>query len=464
MIRFLVVLISLLPVSAFAQEPVHYLLEYYSGNDFVAVTIQIPEDAREKTNTLIIPRSAPGTYSLTRYSDFVEQVSATTGDGAVLDAEPGPGSFFTFASEGRSLNAISYRVDVRHMEGVLTDGYATSKLRDNYLGLLGYSVFGFADGLAERPVTLEIRTSPDWPVFSTLEPRLEPPSEKARFGAASFAELADAQYLLGRGLQVAQVDGAPIPLFVAVYSEVETDLTEIGRRALLSLNGLASYFGYVPMPHYTIVLEYLVPPTAEHKYGFWMEHLNSMTGANDAANAITGYEENPGIGSIVHHMAHSWVPLRSYGKGYRPFEWQVAPLIETIWLHEGFASYISYYYVLDNKDIIDFFRRTMASAPEYIKQMSLMDLSRLGSTQYGEDFRIGMNLFSRGALLAHDLDVEIQEETGGAKSFTDVMLGLVRWTEEHGRAFAYDEIEPIMSESTGVDLSAIWNRWQTPPH
>ena len=93
MIRFLVVLISLLPISAFAQEPVHYLLEYYSGNDFVAVTIQIPEDAREKTNTLIIPRSAPGTYSLTRYSDFVEQVSATTGDGAVLDAEPGPGSF-----------------------------------------------------------------------------------------------------------------------------------------------------------------------------------------------------------------------------------------------------------------------------------------------------------------------------------------------------------------------------------
>jgi hypothetical protein len=44
------------------------------------------------------------------------------------------------------------------------------------------------------------------------------------------------------------------------------------------------------------------------------------------------------------------------------------------------------------------------------------------------------------------------------------MLGLVRWTEEHGRAFAYDEIEPIMSESAGVDLSAIWSRWQLPPH
>jgi hypothetical protein len=43
------------------------------------------------------------------------------------------------------------------------------------------------------------------------------------------------------------------------------------------------------------------------------------------------------------------------------------------------------------------------------------------------------------------------------------MLALLRWTEEHQRAFDYDEIEPIMSESTGIDLSATWIRWQEPP-
>ena len=456
-------LLSFLSTAAFGQEPVRYLLEYYSGNDFLTVTIEIPEDVREQTNTLIIPRSAPGTYAYTDYSAFVEQVNATTANGDLVDGERGRGSYFTFATEGRSLTAINYRVDLKRMESFLTAGFETSKLRDNYLGLLGYSVFGFADGLADRPVKLVVRTSPDWPVFSTLSPRLEPPAAEAEFAAASFAELADAQYLLGRDVQIAEVDGAPMPLFVAVYSEVETDLNEIGRRALMSLDGLAHYFGNVPMPHYTVVLEYVVPPTPEHKYGFWMEHLNSMTGANDAASAVRGYEENPRIGGMVHHMAHSWVPLRSYGEGYRPFEWQVAPLIETIWFNEGFAWYVSFYNVLDNKNILDSFRRILASAPDFIKNLSLRDLSRLGSTQYGEDFRIGMNLYSRGALLAHDLDVEIQEKSGGAKSFRDVMLGLLRWTEEHQRAFAYDEIEPIMSESVGVDLSAIWNRWQEPP-
>lgn len=452
-----------LATAAFAQEPVHYTLEYHSGDDFLTVSIQLPEGARAQTDTLIVPRSAPGTYSYTDYSAFVEDVSATVGDGVVIEGERGRGSYFTFAADGRPVTAINYRVDLRRMESVLTAGYESSKLRDNYLGLLGYSVFGFPEGLADRPVRLEIRASADWPIFSTLSPQSEPPSARAQFTAASFAELADAQYLLGRDVQVAEVDGAPIPLFVAVYSEVETDLAEIGRRALLSLDGLARYFGYVPMPHYTMVLEYVIPPSPAHRYGFWMEHLNSMTGSNDAANAIKGYEENPPIGGIVHHMAHAWVPLRSYGEGYRPFEWQVAPLIETIWLNEGFAWYISFYNVLDNRKVLDFFRRTMASAPEYIKKSSLKDLSLLGSTQYGEDFRIGMNLFSRGALLAHDLDMKIQEETGGSRSFRDVMLGLLRWTEAHQRAFAYEEIEPIMSEAAGVDLSAIWARWQAPP-
>jgi len=463
MIRFLALFISCLPMVAFGQEPVRYTLEYLSGNDFLTVAIQIPEDARQEADTLVIPRSAPGTYSFTDYSAYVERVTAAAVDGSMLNGEQGEGSYFRFGDEHQSLASISYRVDLRRMESQLTDGSVTSKLRSNYVGLLGYSIFGFVDGLADREVRLTIRTSADWPIFSTLSPRVEPALAEARFEADSFAELADGQYLLGPDLRVAKVDGAPIPLFVAVYTEAPADIDEIGRRALLSLNGLAEYFGYVPMPHYTVVLEYLVPPTPAHSYGFWMEHLNSMTGASTAENAIKGYEENPRMGGIVHHMAHSWIPLRSYGAGYRPFEWAVAPLIETIWLNEGFAWYIAYYNVLDNPDIVDFFRGTVDSAPDFICKLSLRDLSRLGSTQYSADFRIGRNLFSRGALLAHDLDVEIRERTGGARSFRDVALGLLRWTEEHQRAFNYDEIEPIMSASAGIDLSTIWNRWQAAP-
>ena len=161
------------------------MLEYYSGDEFLTVTIHLPVDARTRTDKLVIPRSAPGTYSLTDYSAFIEEVSATTGSGDVIEGEQGRGSYFTFNGKGQELVAIRYRVDIRRMETVLTGGYESSKLRENYLGILGYSVFGFPEGLADRSIDLEIRSSTTWPIFSTLYPKLEPPVERAAFGGCA---------------------------------------------------------------------------------------------------------------------------------------------------------------------------------------------------------------------------------------------------------------------------------------
>lgn len=105
----------------------------------------------------------------------------------------------------------------------------------------------------------------------------------------------------------------------------------------------------------------------------------------------------------------------------------------------------------------------MDTAPDFINTKTLQELSLLGSTQYASDFRIGKNLFSRGALMAYDLDAYIQKQTNGEKSFKDAMLGLLHWSNENQRAFKYNEIEPIMSRATGVDLSTIWNTWQKAP-
>jgi predicted metalloprotease with PDZ domain len=271
----------------------------------------------------------------------------------------------------------------------------------------------------------------------------------------------DAQYLLGNQVQIHRVEDAQIPLYVAAYSEVPIDIKEIGRRGKISLESLADYFGYVPMPHYTLCFEFLKPFSPDHGYGFSMEHLNSMTASFDTSRAIKRYDPDPPIGSMVHHIGHSWIPLRSYGTGYRPFEWGTAPIIETIWLNEGFIWYVMTI-VLDDIKRLDFFRRVTKFAPDYIKRKSLKELSQLGSSQYSLDFNIGRNLFSRGALMAYEMDMEIQNNTEREKSFKDALLGLLEWTEKNQRPFHYEEIEPILSNTTGVDLKNIWEKWQKP--
>jgi len=48
--------------------------------------------------------------------------------------------------------------------------------------------------------------------------------------------------------------------------------------------------------------------------------------------------------------------------------------------------------------------------------LSLVELSRVASTRYSEDFRTGQLVFSRGGLLAAALDDHITAWTRGAKS------------------------------------------------
>ena len=447
---------------AFGQDNrVKYTLNHTVGSPKIEVIIEL-DVVSSNTAALVIPRSGPGTYDLTNYLAFVSEVKGYTQSGNVIDGQVSIGSYFTFGDENEPLKRVSYQVDVRKMEADLLGGFASSKLRDNYLGILGYSVFGFIEGQQERPIVLEINTAADWPIFSTLRPSVNRKKGKDLYDVDSFALLADAQFLLGGDVQIHKVQEARIPLYVATYAETPIDMKEIGRRGQLSLSGLADFFGYIPMAHYTMCYEFLEPVSERHNYGFSMEHLNSMTASFNIERAITAYDPKARLGGIVHHMGHSWIPLRSYGVGYRPFEWQTAPLIETIWLNEGFTWYVSFYYVLNNKNIISFFQRTLDEAPEYIKMKSLRELSLLGSTQYSLDFNIGRNLYSRGALLAHDLDKLIIEKTNGSKSFKDAMLGLLKWTEENQRPFEYEEIASIISEAVGVDISSTWSLWQKP--
>ena len=438
------------------NEVLKYSLVQTEDSKNIKVTINL-DSVNTASSHLIIPRSAPGTYEITDYSRFIENIEAVTSSGIIIKGVKGRGSFFFFR-ENTIITKVTYHVNILKMETELKGGFASSKIRENYLGILGYSVFGTITGLEDKPIELTIISDAGWPIFTTLQPT-QKFNKKLSINVANYAQLVDAQYLLGKDVQILNVKGAEIPLVIAVYAEKNIDIEEIGRRALLSLQGLSNYFGYIPMPHYTLCYEFIKPLSDEHSYGFSMEHMNSMTASLDLSRAITTYNPNAKINGIVHHMGHSWIPLRSYGTGYRPFDWGSAPIIETIWLNEGFIWYVMSI-VLDSHETIDFFKKVLKSAPPFIKEKSLKELSQLGSSQYSADFNIGRNLFSRGALMANEMDMEINRLTNNKKTFKDALNGLLHWTEENQRAFKYNEIEPIMSKSTGVDLSEIWLKWQ----
>jgi len=447
-----------------------------SAPSVVHMTLNFPE-AADGPLTLVMPRSFPGGYVQRPYDSFVTNVKALAADGGaakVRREELGP-RWTIVTCRGR-LSRIEYDVDVARMERETLAAADSSKIRDGYVGLLGYSVFAFIDRWENVPIQLEVSAPAGWPIFSTLAPSVPPGTTVLTTNAPDYYALADSQIMTGPKLQLRKIDGG-VPLFVAAYAEGDADLALEGSLAREALDQVVAYFGKAPFSTYTVAQEFLKPISPRHEYGFSMEHLNSGTFYMDLAHALTAKsmesEKEAHRFNYAHHIAHSWIPKHAYGAGYFPFHWEMAPVIDTIWFNEGFGRYVAIVALADalpqdaavryRKEKLDRLRGIIASAPEFLRRMPLVELSREGSFLYADDFRVGMNLFARGALMAAEMDDRIFSQTGGKKSLRDALRYLMDWSERNRRAFRIEELPVIFHEATGVGTTDIVDRWMQPP-
>jgi predicted metalloprotease with PDZ domain len=463
----------LFPVCARAQTTFTYRVEYSTASPGRIHVSIVPPKPITTAVTLVIPRAIPSGYDQQFYDRYVENVSATSisGTPAKVVREDGPRWRFSDVGVAR----VEYDVDLARLEREITSASDSSKARANYVGLLGYSVLGYLEGLENVPIRLEIRAPEGWPVFTTLAPKAPLEKTQTEANAKNFFELADSQIAIGSAVQIKRLDSA-VPLFLVSYAEVESDLDKHAEVFADAFRKVLNYFGDAPFTQYTAYIEILKPLSDRHQYGFSMEHLNSSTyflGVDRAISSTTTSQQiETDRFNFAHHVVHSWIPKQVYGTGYLPFTWELAPQIDTIWFNEGFARYIAtealadvmpenqarQYRELRRQSL----RNLIAGMPEFIRTMPLTELSRIGSMLYSGDFRTGRTLFSKGALMAEEMDEKIRERTKGKKRLRDSMRALVKWGQQSGRAFRIDELPGLIAKPVGVnerEIAEIMNRW-----
>jgi predicted metalloprotease with PDZ domain len=466
----------LLPAQIFAQEPLSYRVEYsLSKPSEIHVTLRVAGGA-DAPLTLVIPRTVPGGYAQRPYDPFIENIHAISSFGKEVDVQrENLGPRWKIGKSGERVEHVEYDVNVARMEREIFAASDASKVRDGYAGLLGYSIFAYLEGHKEQAIKLEVAAPAGWPVFSTLAPQVPATIASLSATARDYYALADSQIVMGPKLQLRRIDGS-VPLFLAVYAECDEDLAAEGVLARDALDKVIAYFQNPQFSHYTVQLELLRPVSDRHEYGFSMEHLESGTFYFETKDAITS-QSDPRLReslrlNYAHHMAHSWIPKHAYGVGYLPFEWEMAPIIDTIWFNEGFARYAAieaFAEVLPEKESqkyrreqLEWLRGIVDDAPPFLRKMSLADLSRAGSFLYSDDFRVGMNLFSRGALMAAEMDDFIRAQTQGKKSLRDALRHLLDWSERNHRAFRTEELPAIFRDATDVETKNILDRWMQP--
>ena len=465
MARFLL-LILLLTVSfrSFAQTT--YTLSYTDSNSTI-ISIQIKAQTPIAAPLhFVMPRSIPGAYGIAIYDQFIEniQIVNTKGERHPMFKDGNDAPRWLYADSAAQIVQITYQVNLEKMERK-TSAADASIVRPGFVGLLNYSIFGWIEGLEREAIICRIQACKTWPIFSTHVPSLVLPKDSLVFRADHYFSLADGQIFMGQRTRVKVFQGE-VPLFVASYCQTQDEyLDDYGTQGTTSLSILKDYFGELPFQHYSILLRKVVPLEPVSAPSLAMEHLQSATFFGDTS----GLRQTPmppmrlkqTMASYLHHMGHVFIPLRCYGDTYRPYPLEVPPIINNIWFNEGFIWFLTYDALkLENLSRV-FVSSAYKTSPE-LKKLTLSQLSQLASTTYGVDFRIGRSVYSRGALMAMDMNDYMLEKTGGKKSMKDVFKYLYQWSKQNKRAFTLEEFPSLISQACGVDLNGIFQKWQRP--
>jgi len=110
-------------------------------------------------------------------------------------------------------------------------------------------------------------------------------------------------------------------------------------------------------------------------------------------------------------------------------------------------------------DRLDQLRQFLAAIPPFIRDMDLVELSRIASTRYSSDFRTGQTLFSRGALMAAEMDDAIGWDSSGAFDLRDALRHIMAWCRNHPQGFTVAALPDLITEATGTDVRDIMTRW-----
>jgi aminopeptidase N len=232
--------------------------------------------------------------------------------------------------------------------------------------------------------------------------------------ASAFATVVVGDYRRLEGMSPA---GVPIRHYVFSHSQV--DETWLNTTVGEMIDWMGELFGQYPFEEFGYVS---VPASL----GFLLETQTMVIMTEGAL-----HEE----GGLMHELAHmwfgNWVSLDSWGE---------------MWRSEGFATYLTeMWFARHNPDSLD---QRMAQIEEIVRNAGSSHPLR----DPPPELLFGLDVYLKGALMAHALRQEIGEEA--------FFSGLRRYFELYGGSTASDaDFQAVLEQTAGISLDQFFSHW-----
>lgn len=437
-------------------------------DDRILVTVN-PDRFSTDSTVFYIPKIVPGTYSISNYGKYAENLKAYNYDGEEISVERISENSWSIP-DAEDLDKVSYWVndtyDVQG-EGDIYSMAGTNILEGQNFMLNLHGFVGYFQDMKEEDYVIKITRPSDLIAGSALEIAETIPVE----GTDAKTDIYSVDRYFG-------VTDNPI-----MYAEPDTVSFDVqGMEVLLDVyspNDKFSAEGLQPAIERMVRAQksFLGPIDDTEKYAILL-YLSATPGQNDAGNfgalehhtstVVVMPEVMPEAALkqsltdiISHEFFHILTPLGVHSEEVHYFDYNDPEMSKHLWMYEGVTEYFANLFQV-NQGLIneeEFYERMMQkikTSKAYDDTMSFTEMSEnILEDKYSGSYG---NVYQKGALIGMALDIRLRELSNGEMGLLDLMKEL---TERYGKdkPFNDDQLIDVIVELTYPEIQQFFDKY-----
>ncbi|MEP7265248.1 MAG: hypothetical protein ABI772_12155 [Bacteroidota bacterium] len=443
-----IVLFFLLIAGELHGQGYHFTVDLNAvRKDKVKIILTTPEITEQKI-TYVMPAAAPGSYALENYGRFIDDFTAYDANGKKMHHTINENRDFII-DNATTLRRIEYWIndtwDDRGSSNAVFQASGTNIEKDKNFVINNFAFFGYFEGM--QNLSYEITYKKQDAMFGSthLTKKIISSSEDL-ISAKNYRELSDnpVMYCVPDTTSFTINDSK---IYISVYSasgKVHSEQLTSYLAPLLA--GIHHFLGFLPVDEYYFLFYFssddqkiMTSSVGLGGHGA-LEHRNcSFYFLPEAAYEIDLKSQVEEV--CAHEFLHTITPLQLHSKEIEDFDFRFPKMSEHLWLYEGVTEYLSMQalmksHLITEQDFLESMSDKIQRAASF-PLFSMTDMSKNVLLPKQQD--LYLDVYSKGALLAWFLDMQIITLTDGNSDLKKTVLALL--TEfPQGKPFNDEEL------------------------
>ncbi len=447
------------------NNPIETALDLTAVVDDKVPVIINPGRFTTETVTYRLPRVVQGTYSVSDFGKYIDDMKALDYNGNELEVTKVDTNTWSIA-DATNLDKLTYYVndtfDIESTGGIGGENpfspAGTNIEEDNYvLNLHGF--IGYFDSLKNNQYALDVTAPATFVRTSALEDRgmkssADGKSITSSYFAQRYFEITDNPMMYGK-LDVEEFMVGDIKIVLSVFSPNKVHTAESQKETVYKMmQAQKKYLGDVnSTARYDIYL-YLSDGSDTAPKGMGaLEHHTSTVVVLPESSSKEGLAASI-IDVVAHEFFHIVTPLSVHSEDVHYFDYNKPTFSKHLWMYEGVTEYFAQHFqvyegLIEPTDFYNTIMSKIATSKNLDDAMSFTVMSEnVLEEPYAHNY---YNVYMKGALIGMCIDILMRKESDGNRSMLSLMKEL---SAKYGKEKPFDD-DKIIAEITEMTYPSV---------